>query len=156
MTDAVKPRSTYGIWECKVDESTVNFAGLSIKSVDLARHMAGAKYIALMAVTLGVQADALIRQYSVTAMDKAVVADAECSVLVERTCDKVAAEIASKPEVAELQPTTRFSPGYGDFDIASQKSLLALLNAQKRIGLTLTDGYMLSPSKSVTALIGYV
>ena len=54
-----------------------------------------------------------------------------------------------------LCPTTRFSPGYGDFDIAHQKDIIRLLNCDRRIGLTLTGGYMLIPSKSVTAVIGF-
>ena len=35
-----------------------------------------------------------------------------------------------------------------------QKDLLATLEAGKRIGLTVTDGSMLTPVKSVTAIIG--
>ena len=45
-------------------------------------------------------------------------------------------------------------PGVGDFSIHHQKALLQRLEAPKRIGLTMTDGYMLTPSKSVTALAG--
>ena len=48
----------------------------------------------------------------------------------------------------------RFSPGYGDFDIRHQKELLQMLDGAKKIGLTVTDGMMLSPTKSVTAVIG--
>ena len=48
----------------------------------------------------------------------------------------------------------RFSPGYGDFSILYQKDVLRMLDAPKKIGLTMTDGYMLTPTKSVTAIIG--
>ena len=48
----------------------------------------------------------------------------------------------------------RFSPGYGDFSIFHQKELLQMTDASKQIGLTMTDGYMLTPSKSITAVIG--
>ena len=48
----------------------------------------------------------------------------------------------------------RFSPGYGDFSIQHQKAVLAMLEASKRIGVTMTDSYMLTPTKSVTAVIG--
>ena len=48
----------------------------------------------------------------------------------------------------------RFSPGYGDFDILHQEDVLRMLESAKKIGLTMTDGHMLSPSKSVTAVIG--
>ena len=48
----------------------------------------------------------------------------------------------------------RFSPGYGDFSIDHQDMILRMLGSAKKIGLSLTDGNMLTPSKSVTALIG--
>ena len=49
----------------------------------------------------------------------------------------------------------RFSPGYGDFDIVYQKDIFAILDCPKRIGLTLNSSLMMSPSKSVTAIIGF-
>ena len=48
----------------------------------------------------------------------------------------------------------RFSPGYGDFDIRYQKSIMRMLDCAKNIGLTMTDSYMMTPTKSVTAVIG--
>ena len=48
----------------------------------------------------------------------------------------------------------RVSPGYGDWDLSVQGTLLDLLSAHKRIGLTLTGGGMLVPEKSITAVVG--
>ena len=48
----------------------------------------------------------------------------------------------------------RFSPGYGDFPLSVQKGILDGLEAGKRIGITLTEGFLMMPSKSVTAVIG--
>ena len=48
----------------------------------------------------------------------------------------------------------RFSPGYGDFPLSCQEGLLNGLQAGKRIGITLTEGSLMMPSKSVTAVIG--
>ena len=48
----------------------------------------------------------------------------------------------------------RFSPGYGDFSIEHQTMIVRMIEASKKIGLTVTDSLMLSPSKSVTAVIG--
>ena len=62
-------------------------------------------------------------------------------------------EIAKELD-AGLYLRPRFSPGYGDFSILHQKELLQMLEAPKKIGLTLTEGYMLTPTKSVTALLG--
>ena len=50
--------------------------------------------------------------------------------------------------------TDRFSPGYGDLPISLQDSFLRLVDAQKQIGLTVTTTHILTPRKSVTAIIG--
>ena len=48
----------------------------------------------------------------------------------------------------------RFSPGYGDLPLALQREVFAALDCPRRIGLTLSDSLLMSPTKSVTALIG--
>ena len=57
------------------------------------------------------------------------------------------------PEYKGMRP--RFSPGYGDFDIHHQEEILRMLDAHKKIGLSMTESCMLTPTKSVTALIGF-
>ena len=47
----------------------------------------------------------------------------------------------------------RFSPGYGSWLLTAQKDFFRWLNLQN-FGLTLTDGMLLLPEKSVTALAG--
>ena len=64
--------------------------------------------------------------------------------------EKLAFEM--KQSYKYLRP--RFSPGYGDFDINYQKKIVQLLDSAKQIGLTLTEGCMMVPTKSVTAFIG--
>ena len=154
FSENIVPKSVYGIWDCQIDSSTVALGGMNIKSKNLAKHLAGCRRAVLLAATLGVEADTLIRRYSVQDMEKAVVAQAVCAAMIEAYCDKIESEFSQKNEFSGLYSTARFSPGYGDFDIARQKDILSLLNCG-RIGLSMTDGYMLTPSKSVTAVIGF-
>jgi hypothetical protein len=153
----VVPKSVYGIWDFTPDSSTLTIGGMSVKSKNLCEHLKNCRHAVLLAATLGTEADTLIRRFSVQDMEKAVIAQAVCATMIEAYCDTVTAEIESEFSQKEepcLYPTTRFSPGYGDFDIAHQKEILNILNCS-RIGLALTDGYMLIPSKSVTAVIGF-
>ena len=48
----------------------------------------------------------------------------------------------------------RFSPGYGDLDLKYQPLILNELSALKHTGITLLENLMMTPSKSVTAIIG--
>jgi hypothetical protein len=50
--------------------------------------------------------------------------------------------------------TWRFSPGYGDLPLDIQTEFLQILDAPKRIGLNTTANNILTPRKSVTAVIG--
>ena len=155
FTTNVVPKSVYGIWDCQIASSTVMISGITAHSQNLARHLAGCRRAALLAATIGAEADTLIRRFSVQDMEKAVIAQAICAAMIEAYCDEVESELAQKPEFDGLRPTARFSPGYGDFDIVHQKDILNMLHCSV-IGLTLTDGYMLIPSKSVTAVIGFL
>ncbi|MCL1930319.1 MAG: hypothetical protein FWF55_00765 [Treponema sp.] len=150
----VIPKSVCGTWDCQIDVSAVTLGGMTVHSQNLAQHLAGCRRAALLAATLGTEADTLIRRFSVQDMEKAVIAQAVCAAMIEAYCDTIEGEITRKPEFDGLYPTARFSPGYGDFAIAHQKDMLNMLNSG-RIGLTLTEGYMLIPSKSVTAIIGF-
>lgn len=64
------------------------------------------------------------------------------------------AQIAEKEAATGLFLKPRYSPGYGDFALESQKEIFARLECAKRIGLTLTDTMLMVPFKSVTAVIG--
>ena len=48
----------------------------------------------------------------------------------------------------------RFSAGYGDFGLEFQKEIFNALNLPVKIGINLNNSLIMSPSKSVTAIIG--
>jgi cobalamin-dependent methionine synthase I len=51
--------------------------------------------------------------------------------------------------------TTRYSPGYGDLDLSAQKVIYDALKLEK-IGISITDRYLLIPEKSVLAIAGII
>ena len=70
--------------------------------------------------------------------------------LVDMFNDKVNREAAE----LGLKAHPRYSPGYGDLPLTVQEPLLQLLNAAKRLGVTLSESSLLIPTKTVTAIIG--
>ena len=50
--------------------------------------------------------------------------------------------------------TGRFSPGYGDLPLAIQGRFLDTIEATKRAGIYLSEGDIMLPEKSVTAIMG--
>lgn len=148
-------KSTYRIFALEyADGEEIIFGNLRIKSKNLSKNLRGCDKIVLFGATLGVGVDQLIARTSLTNMAKAVVLQACAAALLEEYCDECQAGIAKEllEEGRYLRP--RFSPGYGDFSIEYQKNLIRMLDCAKTIGLTMTDSFMMSPTKSVTAVIG--
>ena len=67
-------------------------------------------------------------------------------------CDQVEQELAHC--LPNRYRTDRFSPGYGDLPLSLQPKICAALDTQRRLGLYVTESYLMNPSKSVTAIIG--
>jgi len=127
--------------------------GLAFHSADLERHLFGCRHVYLFAATLGAQADTLLRRWAAADMSLAVVGQACAAAVLEDYCDQCMERLTETlPEGQFLRP--RYSPGYGDFSLDFQRPLLDLLDAGRRLGLSLTEGGMLVPAKSVTAVIG--
>lgn len=53
----------------------------------------------------------------------------------------------------EVLTKRRFSPGYGDLDLKNQLVLFKLLDIEK-LGVKLTDDFLMTPEKTVTAIAG--
>ena len=118
---------------------------------DIRRHLQGCEQCVLFGATLGPQADALIRRAQVEDMAKALWLDAAASAAIEEVCDEAQRQIALELECAL---TARFSCGYGDLPLVIQPQFLSLLDAGRNIGLSSSASGMLTPIKSVTAVIG--
>ena len=139
LSQAACGRIVYRIFELEFPESgRILLGNLDIHSKNLYKNLTGCKKAVLLGATLGPKVDLLLRKYSIGDMARVV------------TLQACAADM--KKEGYYIRP--RFSPGYGDFDIAHQDMILRMLDTAKKIGLTLTGGNMLTPSKSVTAVIG--
>ena len=98
--------------------------------------------------------DRLIAKYAATSPAKSLMLDALGSERVEALCDLFNSEIAQTARDEGCKAHPRFSPGYGDLPLEIQRAIFAVLNPEKRIGVMLNDNLFMSPSKSVTAIIG--
>lgn len=133
---------------------TVAFSGITVHSRSLFQHLTGCKEVILFAATLGSPVDLRLERCSKLSMSRAVIMQACAASLIESFCDECQEPIAAETSARGLYLRPRYSPGYGDFDISHQRDFLTILDCPKRIGLTMTDSFMLAPSKSVTAVIG--
>ena len=128
--------------------------GLGLEGKDIWQLLDGAAEAVIFAATAGHDIDQLISRLQVQDMTGAVIADACASAVVENICNNFESDIRLEVEKEGLFLTERYSPGYGDFPLKTQKQLGEFLNCQRRIGLVVGDNCLMSPIKSVTAIMG--
>lgn len=127
---------------------------LAEAGTDLARHLRGCDELVLMAVTLGSGLDGLTRRLEITDIALGAAADATASAWMEDLCDGLEGEIRRQITAEGRCLTGRYSPGYGDCPLALQDPLCLALDTVRGIGLALTPEHLMTPRKSVTAILG--
>ena len=154
LEQASSPKSIYREYDCQVSGDEIKLGELKICSRNLAANLKGCERAVLLAATIGPAADFMIRKYSVLSLAKAAVVQAAGAACIESYVDEVEDAVRQDAGKRNLYLRPRFSPGYGDFERDYQKEIFQMLECSKRIGVTLTEGNLMAPSKSVTAVIG--
>ncbi len=152
LCSVIQPRTIYRVLPVAHTDAGVTLGGLPLLGKDIAKHLTGCKEAVLLAATLSAPTDALIRRAEVRDMTKALMFDAIAGAAIEKVCDALEAELKAKYPYPYY--TARFSAGYGEFPITQQGDLLGMLDAMRKIGLTVTPHHTLLPMKSVTAVMG--
>ena len=157
------PKGLWRVFPVRIDELAeadgepcvkVLGTALTLPGHDICAHLAGAVSCALVAATLGPESEREMRRLSSRDPLAAMVFDAACSAYIEAGMDVLEEEVRAFGRQQGLHANGRFSPGYGDLPLAVQPLFLDVLQAQKRLGLSVTPAHMMVPTKSVTAIIG--
>ena len=123
----------------------------SVSSGSLAALLEGCDGALAFAATVGVEPDRMIARYGRSSPARALIVQAIGAERIEALCDRFC-EAVSEENSCTL--TARFSPGYGDLPLEAQRDLFAILDCPRKLGVSLTDSLVMSPSKSVTAIVG--
>lgn len=123
-----------------------------LPSRDLCRLFAGASEGLALIATLGASLDGHIRRLMLTNPALGAAVGACGGAYIDEYIDTLVAQEAKTLAQEGLVLSPRFSPGYGDVPLSYQAPLLNWLEAW-RVGVTLTDGLLMQPEKSVSALI---
>ena len=154
----IDTKYVYQIYDIKKDLNlnTVQFenTNLILKSKDISELLRDCDKCVLMCATLGFNIEKNIRRYSYNNLTKGIIIDACATTSIEEVCDLVQDSILDKVAKEEKSLTMRYSPGYGDLDISANRDILNVLDAHRKIGVTVTNTGIMIPRKSVVALIG--
>ena len=156
LRQALSPKYLYLKFPLVFDQTVpiVGNTGLSLPGNDIRLHLAGCHSCYLLAGTLGAGADRKLRLSSHHSMLYSLALDACATEFIESLLNRAEDAICRAEEQSGRYITSRYSPGYGDLPITLQRQFLALCDAPRKIGLSATEANILTPKKSVTAIIG--
>lgn len=152
-----QPRYYYQFHELAVQsEKAIQVVGtdLILRGKAIGKHLQKAQKVALLGATLGIGVEQQIRRYEITDLTRSLILDACCVELIEKICDLAECDIIDQVAEAGLTLNRRFSPGYGDLPLATQRDFLKVIKGDTNLGITLTQTDLMIPRKSVTAIIG--
>ncbi len=149
LTELV-PFLTYRVswteYPLQITGTHLNLGFTETDSADLAKNLEDCGKIILFAATVGIAPDRLAQKYSRISPVKALFLESVGNERIEALCGVFCGEFEN------TRP--RFSPGYGDLPLDLQREIITALDCPRKIGLTLNRSLLMSPSKSVTAIMG--
>ena len=131
-------------------ENALDFGFAKVVSEKLAAHLSECNRVIILAATIGIEIDRLAARYSRISPAKALILQGLGAERIEAVADLFCRELTD----SGLVLTSRFSAGYGDLSLEFQREIFRALDCQKNIGLTLNESLIMSPTKSITAIIG--
>lgn len=154
LSAILRPRYVYKVFELDFQEDGISLRGaaVTLSGGTAARMLGQCGRAALLACTLGARFDLTLTAVQARDIARAVILDACGSALVEQGCGEAERELSAR--FPGMYLTDRFSPGYGDLPLSIQGDVCAALDAERRLGLHVTESCLLNPAKSVTAVIG--
>lgn len=133
----------------RFDKNRLDCGFGELESATLIKNLKDSREAFVFAVTIGLGVDRLLARLSAVSQAEHFITDALASALAEAATNK-AEELIKNGTLCR----PRFSPGFGDLSIELQPRLLGMLNAQRLLGITVNSSYLMSPMKSVTAIMG--
>lgn len=154
LAEEITPKYAFRAFPLAFTQEGVSLegGGVVLPGTLAGKMLSGCDTAVLLACTLGALFERKLRAAEKRDMGAAVIMDACGSAWVEQGCDAAEEEIRARFPGRYL--TDRFSPGYGDLPFDVQPGILAALNAARRLGIMAGESMMMTPSKSVTAVIG--
>lgn len=154
LTRTLRPRYVYRVFPLsRAPEGVVlEGSGITLPGETARRMLEQCDEAVLLLCTLGAGFETMLRAQQVRDMARAVMLDACGSAWVEAGCDEAERELAARFPDRHL--TDRFSPGYGDLPLSLQPAVCASLDARRRLGVQVSESYLMNPTKSVTAVVG--
>ena len=150
----VSYKACFDKFPVKIINNTINLGFISVASNSLIKNLKDCSEIILFIATIGAEFDRLLIKYSKSSPSSAVILNAVGTTYIEAWCDKIYNDFKCAEEKNNNYLRPRFSPGYGDLPLEIQKDIFSVLDCNRKIGVSLADSLLMTPSKSVSGIIG--
>ncbi len=155
VRSVMSPRACFGRFAIFLgQDGLIGLPWGEVTSADLTRNLKGCREVYVFAATIGLAFDRLLHRTFLRSMSDAAILQAVGAAAVEGFVDRLNADLKEEAAREGLLLKPRYSPGFGDFGLEQQRGLFRVLDPSRRIGLSLKENCIMTPEKSVTALIG--
>lgn len=148
------PKGAFVIREISVMDQKIKIGDASFHSKNLSENLSGCNHVIIFVLTLGTEADRAIESKKSLSPLEALAISALYTDALEKYADSFTNEIAIRLRETRKFLKPRYSPGYGDFSIENQPYFINETDAYRRCGVSVTDSLILTPSKSITGVMG--
>jgi len=153
----IHPNGVYRVEKIK-DKSngiiTFSSPALIFKGKSISRLLSSSFAAVLTAVTIGPELEEASAEKTQSGqLEQALAFDVIGSEAVEAAAESLNFYLISLARQEKLFLTKRYSPGYGDFALKNQMQFFDILSLSD-LGISIDDNYMLTPRKTITAVLG--
>ena len=128
--------------------------GIVFRSSILTRLLEQCEKVAVFTVTIGNHLEKIVAALARDGlMLRATILDTVGSNTAERVAEMAHNLISEEARPLGFCTSRRFSPGYCDWDISQQEMVFGAMG-RNTAGVSLTDGYLMIPRKSISGIIG--
>ncbi len=152
--DALTCCACFREFDLQIDGTVLALGFAKTDSISLSKNLQDCERVILFAATVGLGIDRLITRYTRVSPARALCFGAIGAERIESLCDALCQQLAKDCENQGLILRPRFSPGYGDLPLSLQRDIFDALGCSQRIGLFLNESLLMTPTKSVTAIVG--
>ena len=154
--ELIEPAYSYVIKDIKLVQGprVVIEDSITFESEVIARLLEQCEKVAVFTMTIGNPLEEMVCYLAESGLIlQASVLDAIGSGIAEKLADFVQDRIGEIARAQGLTISRRFSPGYCDWDVSQQKMVFRAMRGDTA-GISLTDGCLMVPGKSISGIIG--
>lgn len=147
-----RPKYIKDIFDITIKDNKLIFdkTNLVFESKDIIKYLKDCDKVIVLVASLGLLLDKEIKKLEINDLNMAYIVNGVAVEYIEKYLDYVQANELKEYNIK----TSRYSIGYGDLSLSYQSKLLNILNAYKRLGVSVLETNLMVPSKSVSAIIG--